>query len=96
LWSPNGEQLFFSAGSSTPMAIPIRTNPSVAFGTPVELPRGPRTDIRSSDVRGRGYDVLPDGRFVSVSPVFGEGAASGEIRVVLNWFTELQQRVPVK
>jgi hypothetical protein len=49
----------------------------------------------------RTYDILPDGqRFLGVAPdaMFqtGGSAARAQIRVVLNWFTELQQRVPVK
>jgi hypothetical protein len=44
----------------------------------------------------RGYDVSPDGeRFVMVND--GEPAnASPQMNVVLNWFEELKQRVPVK
>jgi hypothetical protein len=48
----------------------------------------------------RPYDITPDGKqFVAVFPA--SEASSGErshpeIRVTLNWFRELQQRVPVK
>jgi hypothetical protein len=69
--------------------------PSIAFGTPVELPRHPRPRVTSSGVRG--YDVFPDGRFVSLGSLPGEGAADqqfNQLRVVLNWTEELKQLVP--
>ncbi len=50
-----------------------------------------------SDVRG--YDVLPDGRFIAVVPASEDGsgsAVSSEFRVVLNWFEELKRLAPVK
>jgi hypothetical protein len=42
-------------------------------------------------LKPRGYDVLPDGRFIGVP---GEGPATSQIVVVLNWFAELKSRVP--
>jgi hypothetical protein len=45
------------------------------------------------------YDVLPDGRFIyraSASDRPAPAPVNPPIQVVLNWFTELQQRVPVK
>ncbi|OLE89803.1 MAG: hypothetical protein AUG08_02695 [Acidobacteria bacterium 13_1_20CM_2_55_15] len=42
------------------------------------------------------FDVAPDGkRFLMLKPV-EEAQAAAQINVVLNWFSELQQRVPVK
>ena len=46
----------------------------------------------------RGYDLLPDGRILSVSPAAGDGTSgttANDIRVVLNWFEELKRLVPV-
>jgi hypothetical protein len=44
----------------------------------------------------RGYDVLPDGRFINLAVVFEGGSAGtgGEVRFVLNWFEELKRLVP--
>ena len=50
----------------------------------------PRPGLQSWQPRG--YDVLPDGRFVSVSLDPG----SAEIRVILNWFEELKRFAPAK
>jgi hypothetical protein len=47
----------------------------------------------------RTYDISPDGsRFLGVtSPQqAAPGGDAAEINVVLNWFEELRQRVPVK
>jgi len=51
--------------------------------------------LLSLDVRG--YDLLPDGRIVSVasSPTLG-AFGTGEVRVVLNWFEELKRMAPAK
>jgi hypothetical protein len=45
----------------------------------------------------RGYDLLPDGRLVSVAGVDATTAVSGvDIRIVLNWFEELRRLVPTQ
>jgi len=56
-----------------------------------------RHDRVSTDVRD--YDVLRDGRLLITLPGDDQsspGDVAPQMRVVLNWFTELQQRVPVK
>ena len=46
------------------------------------------------------HDMLPDGRFVglvgSTDTEASDALSTGQMRVVLNWFTELQQRVPTR
>ena len=43
------------------------------------------------------YDVSPDGqRFLMLKPVESPTSPPTQINVVLNWFEELKQRVPVK
>jgi hypothetical protein len=76
------------------VSVPVATTQSsVDFGTPVELPRAPMPGLISLDVRG--YDVLPDGRILSVSGQQGAtGSPSAEIRVVINWFEELKRLAP--
>lgn len=89
LWSPDGRELFYNPGPGQFEAVPVTTTPSFGFGKPVALPRffpGASPQTR------RPFDVLPDGRFVS--PISSGAAmvsvrAGQEIRVVLNWFTEL-------
>jgi len=42
------------------------------------------------------YDVSHDGRFLMLKPSEQQGQAATQINVVLNWYRELQERVPVK
>jgi dipeptidyl aminopeptidase/acylaminoacyl peptidase len=95
VWAPDGSRIFYVPGASVPtVAVPVSTTPSLTFGAPVSLPRAPRPELLG--VSPRGYDVLPDGRFLSLSSSPGDagplGAAgtSGEIRVIVNWFEELK------
>ena len=105
LWSPDGKELFYtiadiSRGRSQFIATNITTNPTFSFGNPIPIPMpvigrlgGPMT------LNPRNYDIMPDGkRFLAVvAPLQTEQTpAAPQIQVVLNWFSELQQRVPVK
>jgi serine/threonine-protein kinase len=96
VWSPHGLELFYitnllegprlSSVTITPRPFSV-TNPTTLF----ELNRLPR-DLQLAD-------VLPDGRFIFRASA-PDGAATAPtnppIQVVLNWFEELKQRVPVK
>ena len=96
LWAPDGKSIFYvpSAARST-ISVPVTTWPAVAFGTPVELPSAPKPGLLSPEVRG--YDVLRDGRFISVVPASEDGSTPIlEFRVVLNWFEELKRLAPTK
>ena len=63
----------------------------LSIGTPETVIEG-----QFWDFRGRSsYDVAPDGRIVIIrSGGEDSDAAPPQIHVVLNWFTELQARVP--
>jgi hypothetical protein len=100
VWSPKGTELFCvpTAASGRLAVVSVATKPAVIFGSPVLLPA--RVTANRLSVETRAYDMLPDGRFVglvSVSEPESSGpAATAQIRVVLNWSEELQQRVPAK
>ena len=73
------------------VAVDVATEPEFRAGSPQELfdaadfVRGP----------GRDNDVSPDGeRFVAV--VGTSSDAEQEMSVVVNWFEELKERVPVE
>ena len=108
VWNPNGRKLFYRSGdrmmavevevgqASTPVSSgqagrPVATafsagRPRMLFDAAQYLPT-PATIPN--------YDVSPDGqRFLMLKPSEQE-AAPTEINVVLNWFEELKQRVPV-
>src|SRR5262245_32086206 len=97
-WAATGTELFYRPQTNRFSAVSVQTQPNFVFGKMVSLPRPATPDRSSSDVRD--YDVMPDGRLLSTIPV-GDDSVSGtlaapQIRVVLNWFSELQERVPVK
>lgn len=56
----------------------------------------PRPFVNAPPSNERTYDVMPDGRILSVRTDVGPDGRrmSPQVRVVLNWFEELRQRVP--
>jgi serine/threonine protein kinase len=95
VWARDGK-LFYVAAATQPLVfVEVKTQPGITFGVPVEMPLTiPRPSVFSN--AGRSYDVLPDGRILTVSPNAqdsGEGGPAG-IHVVLNWFEELTRLVP--
>jgi Tol biopolymer transport system component len=99
-WSSDGKEIMYVSAVAQPLvAISVRTQPSVSFGSPSPVsPAVPRPGVTSTDVRGRGYDVLPGGKILTLAPVATTGRAVAaprpEIRVVLNWQEELKRLVP--
>ena len=96
-WSASGGELLFSAAAASGQmaAVGVTTVGEVTFGPPVRFPASVTGDRLSRERRA--YDILPDGRFVGI--VFGTEDAtrssSSDLRLVLNWFEELKQKVPV-
>jgi hypothetical protein len=73
--------------------VDVQTRPSFSFSEPKALP------IEIENTQGRPYDITRDGKqfLVMHRPVetaTGEKTAP-QINIVLNWFEELKQRVPV-
>ena len=81
-WSPAGNELFYMQGT-TMVAVPVTLEPSFRPGTPEPLFEGNYE---------RGFDVFPDGRHFAML-TFAE-ADLRELEVVLNWSTELEEKVP--
>jgi Tol biopolymer transport system component len=98
VWSLNTAELFYIPTASRFSVVDFQTQPGFRFGKGTNLPTSPTRDRVNSNIRD--YDVMPDGRFISTVPA-GDDTASPvtgppQIRVVLNWFEELKQRVPIK
>ena len=96
VWSPDGKELLYVPSAGQFAALSISTQPSFTFGSPVLLTRG----FEGSVISVRNFDITPDGSFIG-TPTGGLAADSGGsgsplIQIVLNWFEELKQRVPVK
>jgi len=98
VWSPRGTELFYVPTAGQLAVVSFTTQPGVTFGSPATVPARVTGSRISSETRA--LDILPDGRFVGVVPASepdaSAAAAAPQFRVVLNWFTELQQRVPTR
>lgn len=100
VWSPDGRELFFAPGpgNNQLIVVGISTQPALAFGDAVAVTR-PFFNTAASNARP--YDISRDGqRFLGLidaaqATQLGRVQAD-QIQVVLNWFDELKQRVPVK
>jgi Tol biopolymer transport system component len=95
-FSPDGKELFYIGGAGIFGSVRITTQPSLSFGSPVRAPRSGFQTQSGTFVRT--YDVLPDGKHFIGVVTAGQaqvGQGSAQIQVVLNWFEDLKQRVPV-
>jgi Tol biopolymer transport system component len=98
LWSPDGQELFYTnLGTGQLMGIDITTDAAFAFGNEQAL--GIRRFLVSG-IDTRPYDITPDGqRFLMVFPAAQADSVTAtsdeQINIVLNWFEELKERVPV-
>ena len=94
-WSWDGKELFFNSRAGGLVAVDVRTQPGFTFGLPVPIPV---RFFTPAPTLPRNIDVTPDGkRFVAVvAPDQSGTLAAQQLQVVLNWFSELQQKVPVK
>jgi Tol biopolymer transport system component len=97
-WSPDGRELYYNIEDAI-MAVSVETEPSFKPGKTREL-------FRSNLETGYGYypswDISPDGkRFLIVKVSEASGAAPPasaprKMVVVLNWFEELKEKLPLK
>jgi len=94
-WAPDGSALHYigSTGVGQLATVAVNTESGFTFGAPVLTPFDLTAGRLSGDTRG--FDALPDGRFVG--PVFAEnagGTIAPEVRYVINWVEELKRLVP--
>ncbi len=95
LWGPKGSgELFYVDPNGAMRAASVELSPSLTLGrvtTLFEWEKPPR------GMSARPYDISPvDGRFLMTKPAIQGSDGVFDISVVLNWFTELQQRVPTR
>ncbi len=85
-WSPKGGELFYRSNDAM-LAVAIETDPAFRADRPQELFRG----MFALDSFGNAnYDVTADGqRFIMVQ---SKETGGDVLRVVLNWFTELERQ----
>jgi serine/threonine-protein kinase len=90
-WSPDGKELFFIPGPEQFKSVPVTVRPTFSFGNAAALPR---PSGNAHTLKPRAYDVLPDGRFIGAVPLsYDFQRGTGQLVVVLNWFSELQARL---
>ena len=106
LWSPSGRELFYRSGDST-IVVPVETEPTFEHGNPEILFKGQYVSFNLGPIILTPWDIHPDGkRFLmikppvetSTEPVTDESTSvvPRKINIVLNWFEELKDRVPVE
>ena len=87
VWSRDGRRLYYNSGRAEIMAVDVSTASPPTLSRPIEfahLPPAPAT-------RGN-FDVMPDGRLLVVDDESAGGVAQ-ELRIVVNWFGELRQKM---
>jgi Tol biopolymer transport system component len=95
-WLPKTNELVLNVAAQRSAVVAVTTTPRVSFGRPTEFSRVGRAEGPPSTTR-RNVDAMPDGEHViGVAPASGEGSFAQQITVVLGWFDEVRQRVPVK
>jgi eukaryotic-like serine/threonine-protein kinase len=97
VWSPDGTELFYIPGPNAFEVVRVlTTSPTFTFSNPTPVRRafnesGPGT--------ARTYDLLSNQRIVGVVDATSTesiSVAEPQVRIVMNWFEELKQRVPTK
>lgn len=98
LWSPDGGELYYRNKGAV-LAVTVKTDPELWLEAPRILFRGPYLQVGSSV--GTSWDIHPDGkRFLMKKPASVEGEETSvefprKINIILNWFEELKEKVPV-
>jgi serine/threonine-protein kinase len=98
LWSPDGKELFYLGLDNSVIAVDVEIKPIFEPGTPKILFQSKYVGFIYGE--GTPWDIHPKGdRFIMIKPPPGATAtvATGprKINIVVNWFEELKQRVPV-
>jgi hypothetical protein len=92
VWSLDDSELFFRPTQTIPILkrIGVTREPAFSWGAEEQMPIENSVTVSHS----RDYDITPDGeQFIVVLPTDQQDA--GRIPVVLNWFEELKERVPI-
>src|SRR4029077_12646522 len=89
-WSVDGTQLFYATGPGVYVTSKVTTQPAFSVGVPIAVPSGGRV----AQPGRREYDIMPDGKRLLIVTEGDARTDSRTIDVVLNWFTELNARVP--
>jgi TolB protein len=93
-WSSKNE-IVVNSGPQRSMIVQVTTGPTFSFGKPMDFPRAGRSEPNPA-LANRAADFMPDGeRLIGLLNPTQVAATVDELVVVLNWFEELRQRVPM-
>lgn len=87
VWSTNGRLYYRQVPDSTIMAVDVSGGGTPTISRPQYIARVPDAAAATA-----AFDLMPDGRIL-VTDSKGIGWTS-EVKVVLNWFTDLRQKAP--
>lgn len=90
VWARDGTELFYRNGNAI-WAASVGLGETFQAETPQRLFEGRFLAERAAS-GSQTYDVAPDGRFILVQPT----EQSSQLHVTMNWFQELQERVPTR
>ena len=95
VWSPDGGQLNYRNGEQL-MAVDVSAAQSFSAAAPTPILEAPyAADIAAGGAGNPNYDVNPDGTsFVFVEHDAPSDSEDQQIRVILNWTSELERLVP--
>jgi serine/threonine-protein kinase len=94
VWSPDGKELFY-VNAGRLFSVSITTTPTLSFSNPVPLPI--TGFVQNPGPGTRMYDTHDGQQFIMLfPPPATDSGQRPQIQVVLNWFRELQERLPVK
>jgi eukaryotic-like serine/threonine-protein kinase len=97
VWASNAELIYVTTAAAGRFAsVRMTTAPGVAFSEPEFLPARVTGNRVASMTRA--YDLLKDGGFVGIvdgRDANGVGTGRNDLHLVLNWFEELRQLVPL-
>jgi eukaryotic-like serine/threonine-protein kinase len=96
VWSRDGKELFYTPGPGNRFyVVSTNTAPSFSVGNVTHVQR---PFINAPPNAERTYDAMPDGRILGLQVNVGADGKpiAPDIQVVVNWFEELKQRVPMR
>jgi serine/threonine-protein kinase len=100
LWAPDGRALYYRKGKSI-MSVTVETDSTFNHGKSEELFQGDYYSMNVGAILIPMWDIHPNGeKFLMMKPAEtadeeSTKRSSRKINMVLNWFEELKQRVPV-
>jgi hypothetical protein len=94
MWNPKGGELFYKEGDRM-MVVDVQTAPTFRASKPRVLFESEFPESAPGDPAR--FAVSPDGqRFLVTIPAEDASSNTPKFQVVVNWFDELRERVPVE